>query len=900
MGSLSEILADPKASQEQRIAAARDLVGFQPNRAEAVAEILRYITPQTSPELAAGLLQTVKLSTAKESASFLVDAMTTSSPKVKRSMIAMLLSKPTWAASLLDAVESDVLDLGELTLDQKQALRLLPDAKMRSRAEELFSRRDGLPNPNREKVLQSLMHLTRSSGDAGAGKEAFKKACANCHQHGNLGQKVGPNLTGMAAHPKDELLTHIIDPSRNVEGNFRLYSLLTLDGVVVNGMLADESKTSVTIIDAQGKRTDLQRVDIEQMVASRKSVMPEGFEKQLNEQELTDLLEFLTDTGPFVPLPLDDVATAISTKGLFHDGDSGPDRMVFSDWGNKMVGNVPFLLVDPNGQSKKNIVLLNGPHGSLPPKMPRSVSLPFGAPAAAVHLLSGVGGWNHPHDQRPTISMTVRLTYRDGLVEDHDLRNGEHFADYIRRIDVPGSEFAFALGEQQIRYLKVTPKFDKPIEKIELVKGEDKSAPIVMAVTVERLPEHKRSENEPAASTANPDTEASETFGVVLDPIRFGTITLTPPLPKNGTYKKGTTVTVHAIPDEGYALDSIYYSVPGRWGAMYHESLTPEFRIKIDQEKHIGASFIRSEEVEHIDVLHNIVYAQPGKKPLKYDVYSPKGASGIPIIAIIHGGGWSANDENVMRGLARELTRGGKFVVCSIDYRWIDDFDGDDLPNTMADLIEDVFGAVVHIMHHAAKYGGDASRIGVTGDSAGGHLSASIATMVERVGSGGFGTSNEVYEYEPTFLPPGVSADDMRRKLSHAIRAAAPSYGVFSTGLLGRFTRGMTPSASRATAPLDNIPQATERSVPQYLTRGKKDSLIKDEEVAAYAEALRTRGQTVVYDQIENAGHAFFDWKPNDKVKATFAEHGVPWAAKMRSFFEEHLISSDEGFPSTP
>ncbi len=81
--------------------------------------------------------------------------------------------------------------------------------------------------------------------------------------------------------------------------------------------------------------------------------------------------------------------------------------------------------------------------------------------------------------------MIVRLHYEDGKTEDHSLRNGEHFADYIRRIDVPGSKFAFALRGQQIRYLSVVPKRDAVIKEIEFVKGPDKTVPVVMAVTVE-------------------------------------------------------------------------------------------------------------------------------------------------------------------------------------------------------------------------------------------------------------------------------------------------------------------------------------------------------------------------------------------------------------------------------
>ena len=88
--------------------------------------------------------------------------------------------------------------------------------------------------------------------------------------------------------------------------------------------------------------------------------------------------------------------------------------------------------------------------------------------------------------------MIVRLKYDDGATEDHELRNGYHFADYIRRFDVPGSEFAFALRGQQLRYLAIHPKRTAMIDAIELVKGPDQTAPIVMAVTVES-PEAKPS-----------------------------------------------------------------------------------------------------------------------------------------------------------------------------------------------------------------------------------------------------------------------------------------------------------------------------------------------------------------------------------------------------------------------
>lgn len=81
--------------------------------------------------------------------------------------------------------------------------------------------------------------------------------------------------------------------------------------------------------------------------------------------------------------------------------------------------------------------------------------------------------------------MIVRLVYADGTTEDHPLVNGVHMADYIRRVDVPESEFAFDLDGRQIRYLRIQPKRSEPVATVELVKGPDSTAPIVVAVTAE-------------------------------------------------------------------------------------------------------------------------------------------------------------------------------------------------------------------------------------------------------------------------------------------------------------------------------------------------------------------------------------------------------------------------------
>jgi len=381
------------------------------------------------------------------------------------------------------------------------------------------------------------------------------------------------------------------------------------------------------------------------------------------------------------------------------------------------------------------------------------------------------------------------------------------------------------------------------------------------------------------------------TFTITLDPVENGSIQVEPAVPKDGQVKGGTVLKVTATPASGYAFDSGYYSQPGMWGKMFYESMTPTFEVTVNQNKSIGASFIEQKALVGFTVKQDIVYAQPGVKKLKYDVFSPNGAKDLPIIVIIHGGGWVSNTEDIMRGLARELVRGGNYVVCSLDYRWMGTRDGDQGTNTMANLIEDVFGGLAHIQEHAKEYGGDGSRIGVTGDSAGGHLSAVASLMPNMIGDGGFGVKEGVYEFHPTYLPAGKTAEQVQKDLLKAIKAAAPSYGVFGGQMMAGVLRGQPDAVIKAVSPQEHIPDVKQRAVPQYLLRGTEDGLVTDPGVQAFADALKAAGQTVEYVRVEGAAHAFFDWKPDPRTKATFAKYGVPYAAKMKSFFDKVFYS---------
>jgi putative membrane-bound dehydrogenase-like protein len=481
---LLEVVADEKLADKERIDAAQRLGQMEADRS-TLDGLLAQVSPKASPALSAGLLDAAGQVNSPEVAPVLIERWVQFTPRLRQQAAAILLNRPEWSLALLEALDKGTVSATDLSLDQSQQLTRHPDKKIADRARVILDRGGRLPSPDRQKVLDEYLPLTEKTGDARKGFEVFKNNCAKCHRHGDTGETIAPNLTGFNVHPKSKILQKMLDPNRSVEGNYRQYTVTTTAGRVYNGLLSSETRTAIELVDSEAKRHIVLRQDIEEMIASNRTIMPEGFEKQLSKEDVVNVLEFLTAKGKYLPIPLEKVATVLSTQGMFYDKESRAERLIFPDWKPKTFNDVPFVLVDPQRGGVKNVILLHSPNGSIPPHMPRSVKLPCNTAAKAIHFLSGVSGWGYPGGQQGSVSLIVRLHYADGKTEDHALKNGEQFADYIRRVDVPGSQLAFQLRGQQIRYFAVTPERAEPIKDIELLKGPDRTAPIVMAVTVE-------------------------------------------------------------------------------------------------------------------------------------------------------------------------------------------------------------------------------------------------------------------------------------------------------------------------------------------------------------------------------------------------------------------------------
>lgn len=150
---------------------------------------------------------------------------------------------------------------------------------------------------NADTVWQAFQESLQKSGDISAGQEVFKKHCGICHQKsGKLGVSFGPDLAAVQNRNKASLLLDILQPNKSIADGFELWSLSLRSGTDLTGIISQQGPATLTIRDATGKETTVDRADIKELKASEWSAMPENLHAQISQEEMADLLTFLKGT----------------------------------------------------------------------------------------------------------------------------------------------------------------------------------------------------------------------------------------------------------------------------------------------------------------------------------------------------------------------------------------------------------------------------------------------------------------------------------------------------------------------------------------------------------------------------------------------------------------------------
>jgi putative heme-binding domain-containing protein len=208
--------------------------------------------------------------------------------------IDVLCSRSNWAIKLVEQVDSLALQPGEVSFAQLQRLRGLPGERLATLVTKHWGRiHAATPLEKQGRITAVQQMLARGDGDTTAGAQQFATLCANCHKLHGQGNSVGPDLTGADRKNLGHLVQNVVDPSGVMRQEFLAHVAQTNDGRILTGLVVESTPETITLLDAQYKRTTIRRSELESLEESAVSIMPENLLDGLTEQQVRDLFAYL-------------------------------------------------------------------------------------------------------------------------------------------------------------------------------------------------------------------------------------------------------------------------------------------------------------------------------------------------------------------------------------------------------------------------------------------------------------------------------------------------------------------------------------------------------------------------------------------------------------------------------
>ncbi|OAI54894.1 hypothetical protein AYO44_14035 [Planctomycetaceae bacterium SCGC AG-212-F19] len=288
-------VADSKAARDDQLLAVRLLGRGLDRQAEDLAKLTDLLTPQTADDLqSAAVVALGKQRDAKVPA-LLLRGWKGYGPARRAQVLDVLLAREEWLQEVLGAIERKEVAAAEIDAVRRQRLLDHKVDSVRQRVAKLFA---GAIAPDRQKVVDEYQPALKLAGDPARGLQVFTKNCANCHKLGDVGHVVGPDLASLGDKSPPFLLISILDPNRAVEARYVNYTALLKNGQSLSGIVANETGNSITLLAPEGKPQVILRTDLEELLSTGKSAMPDGLEKELKHQDIADVIAFVRTTGP--------------------------------------------------------------------------------------------------------------------------------------------------------------------------------------------------------------------------------------------------------------------------------------------------------------------------------------------------------------------------------------------------------------------------------------------------------------------------------------------------------------------------------------------------------------------------------------------------------------------------
>ena len=263
------------------------LAGPQPHE----ALLKKLIDPHEPDQVQAAAVRATGKLKGEDTGKFLLSRWRALTPAGRAEAADAMYVEPGRVRLLVAALKSGDVQPWTLAFRHRRRLIMSDDPAIRAAARPLLDQNAS----EREKVVKQFEAAFDRKPDAARGREVFKSVCVKCHRFAGLGAQVGPDLATVQNQPKQALLEDILMPNKTIAQGYEAYVVETTSGTF-DGVLGAQTPTTIALRHEDGKEDIIQRKDIKQMYVTNVSAMPGDMEKQIDVQQMADLLEFLKVT----------------------------------------------------------------------------------------------------------------------------------------------------------------------------------------------------------------------------------------------------------------------------------------------------------------------------------------------------------------------------------------------------------------------------------------------------------------------------------------------------------------------------------------------------------------------------------------------------------------------------
>jgi putative membrane-bound dehydrogenase-like protein len=297
MQTAARAVADPKAKKEDRLQFL-EIFG-EVRRSEFIPALLAVVGTEKDADLVSAALTSLQAFDDLRVGQEVVRHFGTIPADSRLAAETLLASRKVWATELLKAVDAGKVETDAVSETALRKILLHNDTTISKLVGKHWGEVAGASTEQMKVEIARLTDLlSAGSGNPKKGKPIYMENCGKCHVLFGEGGKIGPDLTAFKRDNQERILANIVNPSLEIREGFENYVVITEDGRVVNGFLADQDSQVVVIRGVDGQNLVFRRDEIDDMRAIPRSVMPEGALSKLTDQQIRDLFAYLRSTQP--------------------------------------------------------------------------------------------------------------------------------------------------------------------------------------------------------------------------------------------------------------------------------------------------------------------------------------------------------------------------------------------------------------------------------------------------------------------------------------------------------------------------------------------------------------------------------------------------------------------------